>query len=237
MQVSNAVSVNSLWGSNNLGQGMSALQLMGDGSDYFKAQSIDKVNISMLGQLGSAASHGNQTDLPGMESFFQEIIQSVEDGTFDAAEMAENGPEALKTFAEENNIDLESLLAEQAENVEERHMFMAPPPPPANADMQEFMSNLSDDELEELNAFRDEIIQSVEDGAFDAAEMAENASETLKTFAEENNIDLESLLSIWEEETQNLSDRHHQMIFPGQILYGVDGNEATYSSHSVNIVL
>ena len=219
MEINSTVYVNSLWESNNLGQNTSISSMMQENTNHFSNGSIDNVNISMLGQLGNAASQISQIDLEEMEMFYQDIIQSIEDGTFDAAESAENAPETLKTFAEENNIDLESLLEEQKQNVEEQHAFMAPPPPPPDNDMQNFMSNLSEDELDEFMDFRTEIIQSVEDGTFDAAESAENAPETLKTFAEENNIDLESLLANWEQETENRLNWRQQTIFPAQILY------------------
>ena len=46
-------------------------------------------------------------------------MEAIRNGEFDASEMAANVPYALKSFAEKNGIDLETMLGNQA----------APPPP------------------------------------------------------------------------------------------------------------
>ncbi|MBN2122744.1 MAG: hypothetical protein JW821_00485, partial [Deltaproteobacteria bacterium] len=56
-------------------------------------------------------------------------MDAVMNGTFDAAEMAANAPEALKTFAEENGVDLEHMLEDMAARMEETGGGPPPPPP------------------------------------------------------------------------------------------------------------
>ncbi len=57
------------------------------------------------------------------------------------------------------------------------------------------MSPLSDEENAEMRAFHEEMREAVEEGSFDAAEMAQKAPESLKAFAEEKGIDLEEMLT------------------------------------------
>ena len=77
-------------------------------------------NISPMGKMLSTMSEEDRAE---MQAFHEEMKEAVESGTFDAAEMAENAPEALKTFAEENGIDLEEMLTDMAERG-------GPPPTP-----------------------------------------------------------------------------------------------------------
>ena len=66
-----------------------------------------------------------------MRTFHEEMMEAVMNGTFDAFEMAANAPEALKSFAEENDIDLETMLEDQASMIENRANTQGPPPPPS----------------------------------------------------------------------------------------------------------
>jgi hypothetical protein len=72
-------------------------------------------DISLGGKLMSLISEMSEEDKAEMFAFHQEMHQAIESGTFDAAEMAEEAPEALKAFAEENGIDLEEMLTTMAE--------------------------------------------------------------------------------------------------------------------------
>jgi hypothetical protein len=72
-------------------------------------------DISLAGKLMGMISEMSEEDKAEMLAFHQEMHQAIESGTFDAAEMAEEAPEALKAFAEENGIDLEEMLTTMAE--------------------------------------------------------------------------------------------------------------------------
>lgn len=73
------------------------------------------LDISTAGKLGSMISEMSEDDKAEMDAFHQKMREAIESGAFDAAEMAEEAPEALKAFAEENGIDLEEMLTTMAE--------------------------------------------------------------------------------------------------------------------------
>jgi hypothetical protein len=72
-------------------------------------------DISLAGKLMSMISEMSEEDKAEMFAFHQQMHQAIESGTFDAEEMAEEAPEALKAFAEQNGIDLEEMLTTMAE--------------------------------------------------------------------------------------------------------------------------
>jgi hypothetical protein len=73
------------------------------------------LDISPAGKLGGMISEMSEEDKAEMDAFHQKMREAIESGTFDASEMAEEAPEALKAFAEENGIDLEEMLTTMAE--------------------------------------------------------------------------------------------------------------------------
>ncbi len=74
----------------------------------------DSVNVSSMGQMMSNLS---EADTKEMQEFKAEIAESIKSGDFDATAMAENAPEALKTFAAENDIELDSMLSQIPEKM------------------------------------------------------------------------------------------------------------------------
>jgi len=60
-------------------------------------------------------------------SFMETLKSSVEDGTFDADTLATSAPDALTTLAEENGLDITTLLQNLAGDIENKEN--APPPP------------------------------------------------------------------------------------------------------------
>jgi hypothetical protein len=74
----------------------------------------DSVNVSSMGQMMSNLS---EADTKEMQEFKADIARSIKSGDFDATTMAENAPEALKTFAAENDIELDSMLNQISEKM------------------------------------------------------------------------------------------------------------------------
>jgi hypothetical protein len=96
-------------------------------SDAASASGASSLDLSSLENLSSS----DKTDL---QSFLKELTTSIKDGTFDASSMASSAPDALKSLAEENGIDLAQLTQDLADGIE-KGKNGPPPPPPMMADM------------------------------------------------------------------------------------------------------
>ncbi len=70
----------------------------------------DNSDITKAGRMANFMSSLSEDDKAEMQAFHEEMIAAVQSGNFDASEMAEKAPDALKEFAEENDIDLEEML-------------------------------------------------------------------------------------------------------------------------------
>ena len=84
----------------------------------------------------------SEEDKAEMQAFHQEMLEAIESGTFDAAELADKAPEGLQAFAEENGLDLEEMLTRMAEG--------GPPPggpPPESYNSEGIGMSDSDTEL------------------------------------------------------------------------------------------
>jgi hypothetical protein len=73
------------------------------------------LNISPAGNMLSMIAGMSEEDKAEMQTFHQDMWDAIESGTFDAAEMAEEAPESMQAFAEENGLDLEEMLTKMAE--------------------------------------------------------------------------------------------------------------------------
>ncbi len=72
----------------------------------------DHFDITKAGRMANFMSGLNEDEKAEMKTFHEEMMAAVQSGNFDAAEMAEKAPDALKEFAGENDIDLEEMLAQ-----------------------------------------------------------------------------------------------------------------------------
>ena len=70
----------------------------------------DNSDITKAGRMANFISSLSEDDKAEMQAFHEEMIAAVQSGNFDASEMAEKAPDALKEFAEEKDIDLEEML-------------------------------------------------------------------------------------------------------------------------------
>lgn len=80
------------------------------------------LNISDAGNMLSMIAGMSEEDKAEMRTFHQAMRDALQSGTFDAVEMAENAPEGLQAFAEENGLDLEEMVTKMSEG--------GPPPGP-----------------------------------------------------------------------------------------------------------
>jgi len=148
------------------------------------------VSVSNIGQLLSAFSSMSEEDKTDADSFRDSILEAVESGEYDAEELAASAPDSLVALAEETGIDLEELVDEIASMAEQ-----APPPPPSGMMPPDSALSLTEDELEEADAYRESLIEAMESGEFDAETLAENAPDAVVAMAEEAGMTVEEFIT------------------------------------------
>jgi hypothetical protein len=195
----------------------------------------ESLDISVFGKLRSAISQMSDEEKEEMMAFHETMMEAVKNGTFDAAEMAADAPEPLKTFAEENGIDLTEMLEKDASMMKNRPNGPGGPPPPMM--FGEAVSGMSDEEKEEMQAFLKNMMEAVKSGAFDASEMAANAPEALKSYAEENGIDLESALEDEAAMMEKRANAQNAPPPPPPDMYGSNGYGTSSSSQDLTLEL
>lgn len=148
------------------------------------------VSVSNIGQLLSAFSSMSEEDKTDADSFRDSILEAVESGEYDAEELAASAPDSLVALAEETGIDLEELVDEIASMAEQ-----APPPPPSGMMPPDSALSLTEDELEEADAYRESLIEAMESGEFDAETLAESAPDAVVAMAEEAGMTVEEFIT------------------------------------------
>jgi hypothetical protein len=185
----------------------------------------DNLQISAVGNLMNAVSQMSSTDQASMKSFMDDLVSSVQNGTFDASTTASSAPSALTSYAKENGIDLTTLVQDLADGAGNNgHGIYGPPPPspPIMADMTDAsgatsassldlssLENLSDSDKAKLQSFLKDLQSSVKDGTFDATTMAANAPDSLTSVAKANGIDLTQMLQDMATGVENKGAHHH----------------------------
>lgn len=87
------------------------------------------LDISRSGKMMNAMSRMSEEEKSEMKAFHDDVMEAVENGTFDASELAASAPESLVNFAEENDLDLEQMIEGMAQGPQ-GHKGAPPPPPP-----------------------------------------------------------------------------------------------------------
>lgn len=108
----------------------SLLSLPEDDSRSMSTRFPETLDISALGKSRNAISQMSDEEKAEMRVFHEEMMEAVKNGTFDASTMAANAPDALKSFAEENGVDLETMMEDQAFMMQNMANTQGPPPPP-----------------------------------------------------------------------------------------------------------
>ena len=207
-----------------------------DSGSNFKTSGTENVQISSIGTLMSAVSQMSGEDKSSIKSFMDEIKEATETGSFDASGMAEEAPEALQEYAEENGIDLTELVQDLSDASQNSGVYGPPPPPPpmmsdtsstsdttstSTLDLSS-IEELSNDEKSELQSFMETLKSSVEDGTFDADTLAASAPDALTTLAEENGMDVTDLV-------QELADDVKNAPPPPPMMMGMAGDGSDFS--------
>ncbi len=171
----------------------------------------EDMDISRPGKMMNAVSRMSEEEKSEMKAFHEELMEAVKNGTFDASEMAASAPESLVSLSEETGIDLEQMIEDMASGPQGKR---GAPPPPMMGGIDD--SELSEEEIAEMEAFHDEIMNAISNGSFDAAELAAEAPESMVEFAEENGLDLEQMIEWMAQGPQGPPP-------PPPMMYGADG--------------
>ena len=156
------------------------------------------VSVSNIGQLLSAFSSMSEEEKTEADSFRDSIFEAIESGEYDAEELAASAPDSLVALADETGMDLEELVDEIASMAEQ-----APPPPPGGMPPSESALSLTEDELEEADAYRETLIEAMESGEFDAETLAESAPDAVVAMAEEAGMSVEEFITQVAEEDES----------------------------------
>ena len=195
----------------------------GDSDDFQYAPGVEQLDISRDGKMMNAVSQMDEDEMAEMRTFHQEMMEAMADGTFDASEMAAEAPDSLVSFAEENGIDLTQMIEDMASKMEQTKGAPPPPPPMMSEESgSSLLEDLTEDDLEELEAFKMEIVDSLMNGTFNASDLVSNAPDALATFAEENDIDLTQMIEDIASGPERKGGAPHP---PRPMMYGPDGSE------------
>ena len=147
------------------------------------------LDISGIGKMFSAISQMSEEDKAEIKAFHDEVTKAVNNGTYDLSELMANAPKSLVNLAEKTD-DLEQIIESMASGPPP---VKGAPPPLVMRSMGE-NSELTDEEKDEIDAFMADLLESVNNGTFDASVMAQNAPESLVSLAEETGNDLEQII-------------------------------------------
>ena len=95
--------------------------------------------MSIMDKIRNELGDGNNNEI---RDFFKSVFESIRSGNFDAAALAEKAPEELKSFLEEEGIDIEEFLNNLNSEISERmsvlgnKMINVMPFPPFNSNIE-----------------------------------------------------------------------------------------------------
>jgi len=114
----------------------------------------DVFQKSELGSIFQQVSKMSETDRDAVHDFGKSIADSIRDGSFDAASLAVNAPEAVVQMAEEQGLSIEGAIAELGATIQQmgppRGMRPPPPPPPPMESLDILNSETDEDDDENI---------------------------------------------------------------------------------------
>ncbi len=106
----------------------------------------ENMSISGPGKMMSKISGMSEEEKAEMDAFRDTVMSALENGTFDAAALAEEAPESMAEFADENGMDLEKMVEGMAKGPKGKEGAPPPPPPMYGSDGKGVSLNDEDDE-------------------------------------------------------------------------------------------
>lgn len=161
----------------------------------------EKPEISTAGRMLSEMPQMDSETRTEMIEFGNAIKTAINSGTFDAAVLAEQAPEALKNIAEEQGFDLTAMLEQVEEKAAEQ----------SSGEFQTSMEEMGGmqgprpghgpghgggkpEPSEEMDSYLDEILAAIDEEDTDIATLAENAPEEVQAMASEAGITVEEMV-------------------------------------------
>ena len=171
-------------------------------------------DISKAGKLRNIISGTRGEGKYEVHSFRQELRQNIHSKNFNAAEMAENAPDRFKAWAAWTGFALDAVSNQWEDKATAIKATYSEMPyrsgamglyhrcchvhgPKTAGGLSSFLASMSPEDRAEMHAFRQDVRQAIQDGTFNAEELAAKAPAKLKAWAEENSIDLEEALNQW----------------------------------------
>lgn len=146
------------------------------------------LDISSLGQWLSGLSDDERSEL---NDYLQTIRDAVNSEEVDIDALASDAPASLQALAEQQGVELTSLVSALVDRVAAPQFTAGMPPPPPG----------SPEDRQEVVAFHEQVLDADEDGSFDAETLASSAPEAVIAMAEERGMALTELVS-WMSEHQ-----------------------------------
>jgi hypothetical protein len=113
----------------------------------------DAFQKSELGSIFQQASKMSEEDSAAVHEFGKSIADSIRDGSFDAASLAANAPDAVVQMAEEQGLSIEDAIAELGATIQQmgppKGMRPPPPPPPPMGSL-DILNSEDEDETENI---------------------------------------------------------------------------------------
>ncbi len=160
--------------------------------------SLDKSELSTLGKMLSIIhADFSEAEQSEVKEFLGKLHNSIANGSIDAATLAEQAPDSLKTLAEEEGLNIESLL---------NSLSKMPPPPNMqrsgmmmSSEFGQFFSKieseLGEEDIAAIKNFFDSARSEFISGSLDIDALIGKAPQLLLDISESMNIDINSLLN------------------------------------------
>lgn len=166
-----------------------------------QAPTQEKPEISAAGRMLSEMPQMDSETRTEMTEFGDAIKTAIDSGTFDAAALAEQAPEALKNFAEEQGFDLTAMLEQVEDKAAEQ----------SSGEFQAAMGEMGGmqgprpghgpgpgggkpEASEEMDSYLDEILAALDEEETDLTTLVENAPEEVQAMASAAGISVEEMV-------------------------------------------
>ncbi len=149
-----------------------------------------------LDKLQDVISSLSEEDKAAAQNYMQNVQEAIIDGTFDAKDLADAAPDALKEAMEEEGLDLKDIIKDMDSNYQ-----TAVANAPVNVDIESMtrftiaVASASETDSEEVEKYMDKVHEAIESGDFDISALAAKAPDSLKTALEEQGLDMESMIT------------------------------------------
>lgn len=191
-----------------------------------KSKSAVDVQISKPSQFMQYANSLSETEKTELMTFMDQVRTSIESGSFDAEALAQNAPESLKKFAEQNGESVGDVLSD----IEEHHDSM-------KTHMASLLGTGSDQSANSttVSEFFSLIQQSLSSDEIDTNTLAKNEPEVLKHLRDKQGMSFEDMIT--KLKSSNLGSNETVSTLQNSLNLLVGTNNSETSSTIMNNIL